>query len=110
MQAVAHFQANKGITQVVLMEWCFHKSDMKKTLSKAAVRLCFKEVHASGYRVGAACVERNICYYCPQLLEILPREVQLLRVGPSDRVMQELAELLTPLPKRKVIRDRNSRI
>ena len=32
---------------------------------------------------------------CWRKVEILPREVQLLRVGPSDCVMQELAELLT---------------
>ena len=43
MQAVAHFQANKGMTQAALIEWCFHKFDVKKRLSKATVSLWFKE-------------------------------------------------------------------
>ena len=27
MQAVAHFQTNKGMTQAALIEWCFRKLD-----------------------------------------------------------------------------------
>jgi hypothetical protein len=37
MQAVQHFQANKGMTQTALIEWCFHKLEMKK---KAGQRNC----------------------------------------------------------------------
>jgi hypothetical protein len=29
MQAAQHFQANKGMTQAALIEWCFHKFEMK---------------------------------------------------------------------------------
>ena len=49
--------------------------------------------------IGAACLERNSCttiQNCWRKVEILPREVQHSRVGSSDSVIQELAELLTP--------------
>ena len=43
MQAVQHFQANKGMTQAALIEWCFHKFGMKKRLGKGTVSAWFKE-------------------------------------------------------------------
>ena len=43
IEAVAHFKQNKGMTQAALIVWCFHKFEMKKRLSKAAVSSWFKE-------------------------------------------------------------------
>jgi hypothetical protein len=43
MAEINQLQANKGMTQAALIEWCFHKFEMKKRLGEGTVSAWFKE-------------------------------------------------------------------
>ena len=54
MEAVQHFEANKGMSQAALIDWCFHKFQMKKKLGKGTVSAWFKEGGKKGQKTQIA--------------------------------------------------------
>ena len=79
----------------MFISWSLTELESGSTANVERTKTDMRQVIEWGQRAWNEIAATNI-QNCWRKVEILPREVQHSRVGSSDSVIQELAELLTP--------------